>query len=83
MPAVSVLLFSSFNAGRLSMIWAIKECMRVDVLPFISTDELVTLDRIEAFEGLFGLWAQNRARVRQWVPLLEVITLDVEGQGAS
>jgi hypothetical protein len=82
-PCIAALPFRVLDAGALGMIYTIWHSMRVDVLPIISTDELLTLDSIKAFEGLFAWLAPNRSRPRAWMLRFIPLPLDAEGQGQS
>jgi hypothetical protein len=63
-----------------SLGWAYAfESMGFNILTVITTSALESVDE-DCFSGLFGLWAQNRARVRQWMPRLEVIVIVEQGR---
>jgi hypothetical protein len=81
-PGRGTLPVYALDAGALGMMWTLW-LIGIDVLPFIRTDELLTLDAVDAFDGYFGTLAPNRVQIRKWMPRLEAIALDVDGQGRS
>ena len=74
--------FHALDHGAVGMALSIAR-LGVEVQSIIQSADLLALAQLDAFSGLLAFDAPNRSHAREWMPCLEVIALDAEGQGRS